>query len=265
MSGMPALGQLAARELDVALVERRIDLEEQDGLLDVQHLRHDPENGSYWMSFFSIRHAARRHMRRPKATMNARCDDVRPALEAERRVADELDEVVERVELGQRLRPLGQLVDREERAGDEEQRRQPGADHVVEVLDRLGHARRRGCPSTPSRSPPRSRRTARASIPHAGSSPKTIATSSGAQPYVPGADGDPQRLGGDELLHVHGRGEDRVVGALELVLDERREHAREGRGEQHRGGHRARADEVDVVVAGHLETSEPKPNPKASR
>ena len=39
---VPALGQLAARELDVALVERRIDLQEQDGLLDVQHLRHDP-------------------------------------------------------------------------------------------------------------------------------------------------------------------------------------------------------------------------------
>jgi hypothetical protein len=27
----------------------------------------------------------------------------------------------------------------------------------------------------------------------------------------PGAHGDPQRLGGDELLHVDGRGEDRVV------------------------------------------------------
>ena len=40
--GMPALRHPAARELDVALVERRLDLQEQDGLLDVQHLRHDP-------------------------------------------------------------------------------------------------------------------------------------------------------------------------------------------------------------------------------
>ena len=31
---------------------------------------------------------------------------------------------------------------------------------------------------------------------------------------------DPQRLGGDELLGVDRRGEDRVVGALELVLHE---------------------------------------------
>ena len=38
---VPALGQPAARELDVALVERRLDLQEEDGLLDVQHLRHD--------------------------------------------------------------------------------------------------------------------------------------------------------------------------------------------------------------------------------
>ena len=40
--GMPELGQPPSRELDVALPERRFDLEEQDGLLDVQHLCHDP-------------------------------------------------------------------------------------------------------------------------------------------------------------------------------------------------------------------------------
>ena len=39
---VPDLGELAARELDVALVERRIDLQEEHGLFDVQHLRHDP-------------------------------------------------------------------------------------------------------------------------------------------------------------------------------------------------------------------------------
>jgi hypothetical protein len=38
--GMPLLGEAAARELDVALVERRVDLQEEDGLLDVHHLRH---------------------------------------------------------------------------------------------------------------------------------------------------------------------------------------------------------------------------------
>ena len=49
------------------------------------------------------------------------------------------------------LRPLRQLVEREERAGDEEQRRQHRADHVVEVLDRLQRAGDRRCRSTPSR------------------------------------------------------------------------------------------------------------------
>jgi hypothetical protein len=39
---MPDLGEPAARELDVALAERRLDLKQQDGLLDVQHLWHDP-------------------------------------------------------------------------------------------------------------------------------------------------------------------------------------------------------------------------------
>ena len=40
MSGMPALGELAAGELDVSLVERRIDLQQEDGLLDVDDLWH---------------------------------------------------------------------------------------------------------------------------------------------------------------------------------------------------------------------------------
>ena len=39
---VPALGLATPRELDVALVERRLDLEEEDRLLDVQDLRHDP-------------------------------------------------------------------------------------------------------------------------------------------------------------------------------------------------------------------------------
>ena len=34
--GVPDLGHAAPRELDLALVERRLQLEQQDGLLDVQ-------------------------------------------------------------------------------------------------------------------------------------------------------------------------------------------------------------------------------------
>ena len=40
--GVPALRHPAARELDGALVERRLQLEEQDRLLDVQDLGHEP-------------------------------------------------------------------------------------------------------------------------------------------------------------------------------------------------------------------------------
>ncbi len=43
---MPHLGEPAPRELDVALVERRLDLKEQDRLLDVQHLCHEQAYGS---------------------------------------------------------------------------------------------------------------------------------------------------------------------------------------------------------------------------
>ena len=39
--GVPALRHPAARELDGALVERRLQLEEQHGLLDVQELGHN--------------------------------------------------------------------------------------------------------------------------------------------------------------------------------------------------------------------------------
>jgi hypothetical protein len=39
---MPALRHPPAGELDVALVERRLQLQEEHGLFDVQHLRHDP-------------------------------------------------------------------------------------------------------------------------------------------------------------------------------------------------------------------------------
>src|SRR5688572_32153455 len=45
--------------------------------------------------------------------------------------------VVERVEVRRDLGPLGQVVDREVRAGDEEQRRDDDARDVREVVDRL--------------------------------------------------------------------------------------------------------------------------------
>ena len=40
--GVPALRHPAARELDRALVERRLELQEEDGLLDVEDLGHEP-------------------------------------------------------------------------------------------------------------------------------------------------------------------------------------------------------------------------------
>src|SRR3954467_9415667 len=64
-----------------------------------------------------------------------------------------------------------------------------------------------------------------------------------------GAGGDPQRLGRDELLGVDGRGEDRVVRALELVLHERAEHRRKHGGEQDRRRDGPGRDELDVVPA----------------
>ena len=175
--------------------------------------------------------------------------DVDPSLEAERRGAHELDAVVERVEPGRHLRPLRQAADREERAGDEEHRRDQRAGHVAEVVDRLhqrGDQRADGRPAEArdeadagheQHAPPRvepedDRHEQRRAAVHRG------------------AERDPQRLAGHELLGVDGRGEDRVVGALELALDERPEHRREDRREQHRGGDRAGADELDVVVAG---------------
>ena len=97
------------------------------------------------------------------------------------RMPHELDAVVERADLGKGLRPLGQRVDREERARDEEERREHGADDVAEVLDRLrvaGDGDAEARPAEPGSRP----MNGTASIPHEGSSPKTIATSIGTQP-----------------------------------------------------------------------------------
>jgi hypothetical protein len=73
-----------------------------------------------------------------------------PRVPTESGVADELDAVVQRVELACDLRPLRQLAQREERARDEEERREDGADDVAEVLDRGGVARDCGAEARPA-------------------------------------------------------------------------------------------------------------------
>src|SRR6266511_901655 len=50
--------------------------------------------------------------------------EVLPALEAEDCVPDELDAMKQRIDVAEHLRPRGQLVEREEGAGDEEHRRE---------------------------------------------------------------------------------------------------------------------------------------------
>src|SRR4051795_6114647 len=63
--------------------------------------------------------------------------DVGPALEAEHRVADQLDAVEQRIEVAGHLCPFGQAARREERARHEEQRSEQPALPVGEALDRL--------------------------------------------------------------------------------------------------------------------------------
>src|SRR5919108_4845105 len=73
-----------------------------------------------------------------------------PALEPEHGVTYELHEVVERIEVRERLRPVRELVQREERAGEQEERREHGADDVVEVLKRLREAGDRNAEARPA-------------------------------------------------------------------------------------------------------------------
>ena len=82
-----------------------------------------------------------RHMIDAEDEKDAEPGEVVPAEQPEHGVTDELDALVERVEVREKLRPAGQVADREERARDEEERREHGADDVAEVLDRLGVAR----------------------------------------------------------------------------------------------------------------------------
>src|SRR5712691_9698515 len=65
-------------------------------------------------------------------------------------MADEHDAVVERIEVGQHPRPLREPVEGEERPREEEQRREHGADDVVEVLERFREARHRDPEARPA-------------------------------------------------------------------------------------------------------------------
>src|SRR4029453_16212909 len=59
----------------------------------------------------------------------------------------------------------------------------------------------------------------------------------------------PGRFGGDDLMRVHGGGEDRCVSLLKRASYEGHEHPGEGRAEEHRGGDNTGADEFDVAIA----------------
>ena len=173
---------------------------------------------------------------------------VGPDARAERGGPHELHRLEERVEVREHLHPVREPVEREERPGDEEERREDGADDVAEALDRLRPAGDEDAEARPAEAgEPRDER-------HEQHGPVRVeAEEHGDEhrhaPVDAGARRDPQRLGGDELLRVDRRREDRVVGALELVLHERPEHRRERAREEDRGRDRAGADELDVVVA----------------
>ena len=95
----------------------------------------------------------------------------------------------------------GRPVEREERPGDEERRRDDRARDVVEVVDRLQQPGDHDPERRPAE-PADERDRRHDEHVDARVQAEAIATSSGTQPYVPGADRDPQRLAGDDLLGV---------------------------------------------------------------
>jgi hypothetical protein len=96
-------------------------------------------------------------------------------------VAHELDVMVEGVQLCECLRPPGELVEGEERAREQEERRDDGADDVVEDLDRLRVARNRD-PEAGASEACVQPMNGTSSIPQAGSRPKKMATIMRTQP-----------------------------------------------------------------------------------
>ncbi len=140
--------------------------------------------------------------------------------------------MVEGVDLGQNPQAFRQVRDREERAGNEEHRRQHGARHVVEVVDRLRDRRDRHAEGREAEA------RHEADQGHQQHAPFRFQAEGEAdhqrrQSVDARADRDPQDLGRDQLFDVDGCREHRVVGALELPADERVEHPREGGGEEH--------------------------------
>ena len=95
------------------------------------------------------------------------------------------------------------------------------ADDVVEVLDRLQRRGDRDAEARPAEAGDEADERHGQHAP-ARVEPEDHRHEQRRAAERPGPRRDPQRLGGDELLGVHRRGEDRVVGALELVLDEGR-------------------------------------------
>ena len=87
-----------------------------------------------------MRLTAMRQVSRAKPTRKAKRSDV-DRLEAEGAAADQFDQLVQGVDLGHHLHALRQAFDREEGAGDEEERRDAERGDVVELVD-LGHGRR---------------------------------------------------------------------------------------------------------------------------
>ena len=160
--------------------------------------------------------------------------------------AHELDELVERVEVGQRLEALGKLVDREEGARHQEQRRDHERGHVVELVD-LGHRPRHRDAERREAERGDQAEEGHQQHPPGGVEAEAHRHEQREAAVEAGPQADPEHLGGHELLDVDRGGEDRVVGALEAVLDERAEHRRQRAREDHRGGHHARADELHVV------------------
>ena len=58
--GVPDLRHPAARQLDLALVERRLDLQQQQRLFDVEHVRHEPTRVSTVMPIGNTHEHAKR-------------------------------------------------------------------------------------------------------------------------------------------------------------------------------------------------------------
>ena len=158
------------------------------------------------------------------------------------------DELMEGVELGEDLSPVGELVDREERPGEQEHRRDDERRYVVELVDLRDAARDRdaetgeceGRDQREERNEQHSRRRIEA---------EADRDDQREGPEDAGAEADPEHLAADQLLDVDRGGEDRVVGALEAVLDEGAEHRRQRAREDDRGRDHAGPDELDVVDA----------------